>query len=179
MTIFWVSSFSFLERDQILNSIKLLSTLGIDYNTLDVDTPFSSQRSEGSCDSDVQEPSNIDLVENDSDDSKRPRNESSEVENIVDTDVITDNVQIETEPSGIRTEESAENNIALDTLNRVEVILREWKRYNVCPECNEKVGNGNLSRHIKEHHENRQFTCPLCAKTFKRKDILKKHVCKK
>ena len=102
MTIFWVSSFSFLERDQILNSIKLLSTLGIDYNTLDVDTPSSSQRSEGSCDSDVQEPSNIDLVENDSDDSsppcKRPRNESGEVENIVDTDVITDNVQIETEP---------------------------------------------------------------------------------
>ena len=34
----------------------------------------------------------------------------------------------------------------------------------------------NLKRHMKEHHENKNFQCNHCEKVFKTKSVLEKHI---
>ena len=67
---------------------------------------------------------------------------------------------------------------AATQLSYVNVKLREWASYKVCPQCGIKVGHRNLPRHIRECHEpaSARLTCELCGKEFRRKESLHNHV---
>ena len=84
--------------------------------------------------------------------------------------------------NGGSSEDVVESNAAdsvSETLKKVEINLREWKKVNVCPECFMRVPHGNIIRHMREHHHPEKFPCSLCDKLYLRKEDLEKHICQK
>ena len=52
------------------------------------------------------------------------------------------------------------------------------KSCNICPECNERVENRNIIRHIRENHTDKRFPCKECGNSYQRREYLDKHICK-
>ena len=175
-------------KDKIL----LLSRLGLHHEHLSVDSPPSSQDS--ATDSVSNEPpepmGNFDdmySIENDSDNeetdanleqfeppTKRIRTEldsSFGSSNHSETEVAEQTEELNSE-TGERASEGRD-------LEKVEVSLREYKNINICPECNERVAQNNIKRHINEKHNKQRISCSVCEKTFVRKQDLIKHICQK
>jgi len=71
-------------------------------------------------------------------------------------------------------------NSRLDVTPTVKRSRKGRKAYSkgfVCEICNETFSSYlQKSRHYLKNHDDTQFRCTTCSKTFKRKDVLKKHM---
>ena len=57
--------------------------------------------------------------------------------------------------------------------------IRHYKEIVICPDCDQRIPRNKISRHRKEHHTEESIKCPTCEKTFKRKEKLRDHICRK
>ena len=59
--------------------------------------------------------------------------------------------------------------------NESHVKMTNLKKFAICPECNQLVKGGHLSRHRKENHTTLVYECNKCGNKFKRQRQLKSH----
>ena len=174
-----------MNPSHIRNSAALLMGMGLEFSSLDV-TPPSSTEDEADENDAFQEydepPENTTSEENSTMDfHESPPKKMARFDfdnNDKGNGRLPLNEKSISEASSLSTSDTFDEEV-LTNLMSVEVGLREWKRYFVCPECGIKVAYRNVSRHVKEKHSGLRIKCNLCAKEFLRKEYLERHLCKK
>ena len=180
------------------NSAALLTRLGINVNSLDVEAPPGSQTTDDDVESiissspnitnkrrafkdDVGPPQKKNKVQEDSEAKERDvGNYDNESQSDKDEhELVMDFMEDESDDRIPDSDpDDSEETTARQSVP-VEVRWREYKNYSICTECGIRVDNRNIKRHIRENHQNISFSCNMCKKTFKRKEYLAKHICRK
>ena len=181
-----------MTSDQVIPMAELLKRLGVEHKHYGFDSIESSQATNDLSDADMDIVSQISRKSTDTFNKEGTKDDGSMIEEAEHIQQATElDLLLETsldDENNMETVKDTANDGNNDSteeiedevskiLEKVDVKLKVFKQSNICPLCNERIDNRNLSRHMKEKHEGRRYSCDDCGKSFLRKYYFEKHVC--